>query len=78
MISLCSTLHPANFKDYEKAQHIFFITKLFFFFGCITSRAQVNLPYPLTFSSDDPIHWTDGVTKFLVLNKMFGKAAAKQ
>ena len=32
-------------------------------FCCATSRAQVNLPYTLTFSSDDPTHWTDGIAQ---------------
>ncbi len=32
-------------------------------FCSITSRAQVNLPYTLAFSSDDPAQWTDGIAQ---------------
>jgi Secretion system C-terminal sorting domain len=32
-------------------------------FWCTASRAQVNLPYTLTFSSDDPANWTDGIAQ---------------
>jgi hypothetical protein len=40
-----------------------FLSLSFFLFQCITSRAQVNLPYTLTFSSDDAASWADGIAQ---------------
>src|SRR5664279_4667198 len=46
-----------------KNLNLSFLLSAFFLFLCITSRAQVNLPYTLNFSSDDPTHWTDGIAQ---------------
>ena len=32
-------------------------------FCCTTSRAQLNLPYTLAFSSDEPAQWADGIAQ---------------
>jgi len=40
-----------------------FLLSISLLFLCITSRAQVNLPYTLSFSSDDPAHWADGIAQ---------------
>jgi hypothetical protein len=46
-----------------KNLNLSFLLSAFFLFLCTTSRAQVDLPYTLAFSSDDPAHWTDGTAQ---------------
>ncbi|MEO8766499.1 MAG: T9SS type A sorting domain-containing protein [Ginsengibacter sp.] len=46
-----------------KNLNLSFLLLSFFLFWCVTSQAQVNLPYSLTFSSDDPTDWTDGIAQ---------------
>ena len=46
-----------------KKLHLSFLLISFFLLRCITPQAQVNLPYTLAFSSDDPAHWADGIAQ---------------